>query len=87
MDVFIFLLGGVDFLFLLLLASVEVASEVEVGFLGEVVEGGEAWALVDHSATNGIGLEQKLLERGALGELHQGLRAVEAVQEDLHLWW
>ena len=35
MNMFVFLLGGVDFLFLLLLAAVEVSGLVDVDVLGE----------------------------------------------------
>ena len=49
-DVFVFLLGGEHFLFLFLLASVQIGGQVHVGVVAEFCEGGDVGALVDCSA-------------------------------------
>ena len=54
MDVFVFLLGGVHFLLFLLLAALEIASEVEVRTLADGLKGGDVAALEDNSAVRAV---------------------------------
>lgn len=76
----VLLLGGVDLLLLFLLATIQIASGVDIGAVEEGVEGGEDGALVDELG----GSSEELLEGGVLVDVVDGLGAVEVVQEDLH---
>ena len=79
-NVFIFLLCCVDFLLLLFLTAVKIASDVDIGIVREVVKGGQDGALADEP---GPFLQEGL--DGSLGSEFDCLLApVKLVEEDLH---
>ena len=82
---FVFLLGGVYFLFLLLLATLQIASHVHICPLEERtidIAGAEVGALRDESA----GLESQQLEQFLRGVQGAQLdRPVQLVEPDLHV--
>ena len=58
MNVFIFLFSGVDFLFLLLLSSVEVRSKIEIGVVLNGLQRAQVASLIDYSAVLSIIVEE-----------------------------
>ena len=49
-NMFIFLLSGIDFLLLLFFAAVQISSQVNIGVLGQVLQGIKVSTLVNSSA-------------------------------------
>lgn len=84
MDVFVFLLGCVGFLLLFLFTTVQVSCYVQVGVLAQITERPEDGSLVDEL---GAGAETKqLFKAGHSGDIDNGLRSIEPMQEYLHQW-
>ena len=62
MDVFVFLLGGVDFFLSLPLTSAEIGGDVDVGVGDKLVEGIDMGTLVDGPALTGLETGEEGLE-------------------------
>ncbi len=87
-NVFIFLFGGEDFLLLFLLSSVESIGDVDVGIdfqRGKIEIWSQETSLVNESWTANIFVYDEFFDSSCLFDLADSLRAVEVVNEDLHL--
>jgi hypothetical protein len=82
---FVFLLGGVDFLLLFLFAAVEIASDVDIDVLGQFAEVAlaDVASLADESA---LGQPALLEELGEGGDDHLAAGSVDLVQPNSHVW-
>ena len=83
---FIFLLGCVNFLFLLLLATIQITCNVKVGIVLEWVKGLKMSSLVHNSASWGTNSLKKFFNWVELWEIDEGNWAIDVMEENLHLW-
>ena len=85
MDVFIFLLGGIDFFLSFSLSSGEVRVDVEVIVVVKILEGSDMRALADKSALGCFEVKEHVLEGVVLGGVDSADASVKLVNKHLHL--